>query len=115
MNEEQAREQFADVTSDVIQQMIRLTCIVHYRAECIGCISSRLHSRFNEDNEVEARAAHLKEAENVDDVHHALDKYLRHVIIWAKEETEKEMTKPCSIKEHADVLPPGLAEALFKM
>ena len=87
---ERLTNELSDVVSDCIQQMIRLTCMVHLRAECQGCVAARLNRRFNSPEAGAARAKALSE--------HGIDAYLRSAIVWAKEETEKEMAEPCSLE-----------------
>ena len=85
---EEDSDDFAkDVAEREVSNMIRLTCIVYKRVECAGCMNRKIGERaggwlqkYGEANEEQP-----------------FDQFLRDFIVWAKDETEKEMQEPCTM------------------
>lgn len=85
--EQQDREKMYDmarVISDELIAMVRLTCIVNLRLECLSCISGRVEKRLESFLYEHGK---LMESD--------FDQFMRQVVIWGKEEAEKELKESC--------------------
>ncbi|MCZ6501859.1 MAG: hypothetical protein O6945_05005 [Gammaproteobacteria bacterium] len=82
-----------------VKAMCRVTCVVNLRQDCTECIFQKIMTGIPA----------FIEGEHGDNVISDPDQYMRQVVIWAKESTEKELEKPCT-KSQVQVVPVVITE-----
>ncbi len=84
-------KEISETVQEIVSMMVKLTCVVHLRGECIPCMHRRI------EDVMYAKAKELFPGEGAD-LKEEYPQFLRQMVIWAKEWTEAQMETPCSME-----------------